>query len=120
MWKTEKGEFLIRAGLAFSFIYAGIGGFLKPENWIGWFPPLVREIFPFSDAVLLGAWGALELLLAIWLLSGWQRAFACYAAAFLLFGVTIANWSLMDIVFRDIALGLAAVGLGVHYKKFEY
>lgn len=119
MWKTINGVFLIRAGLAFSFIYAGLGGFLKPENWIGWFPIAVREIVPLTDTALLAVWGIAEIALACWLLSGWKVQLAAYVAAFLLFAVTLANLASMDIVFRDIALGLVALGLALHAQKFS-
>ncbi len=108
---------LIQLGLAFSFAYAAIGGFMKPENWIGWFPRSVLEAWPGSDGSLLAVWGVLELILALWLISGWKLEAAGWVSAVLLFGVTAANIASMDIVFRDIALGLAACGLAMNARE---
>jgi uncharacterized membrane protein YphA (DoxX/SURF4 family) len=117
MWKTQPGILFIQIGLAFSFVYAAVGGFSKPENWIGWFPRGVRGLFPFGDNGLLILFGIVEMLIALWLVSGWKLEISAFVAAAFFFGITIANWSSMDIVFRDIALGLVACGVAIITRK---
>jgi len=107
----------MRAGLAFSFAYAGIGGFLHPENWIGWFPLWTRNILPLGDRALLGTFGVIEILLALWLLSGKKLCWSALISGILLIGITAVNLTSMDIVFRDIALGLVAFGLALSRKE---
>ena len=113
MWKTFKGHILVRFGLAFSFLYAGIGGFVRPENWIGWFPVWARDLFPWGDGALLAVFGVFEILLGLWLISGAKLFWSSLVAGVLLIGISIFNFGSMDIIFRDIALALAAFGLAV-------
>ncbi len=111
MWKTLGSSLLLRVGIALSFLYAAIGGFLHPENWIGWFPAWVRELLPLGDHTLLGLFGSVEILIALWLLSGWNIRWSGLIAAFMLLGITVFNLGSFDIVFRDVALALASLEL---------
>ncbi|MBI3074975.1 MAG: hypothetical protein HYY92_02040 [Parcubacteria group bacterium] len=102
-------SFLLRAGLAFSFAYAAVGAFLNSSAWIGFFPPFLLALFP--ETLLLVGFGAGELALAVWLLSGVRTRPAALIATVALAGIALFNLSQMDIVFRDFALALAALAL---------
>jgi uncharacterized membrane protein len=105
----------LRIGLAFAFAYAGIGGFVNPQNWVGYFPDFVQHLMPVS--VLLGVWGAVELLLAAALLFMRNVFLPAVIAAVLVLGVTVTNLASFDIVFRDVTIFFAALALASLTKQ---
>ena len=108
--------FVLRVALAVPFIYAAIAATLQPEAWIGFVPFFLRNIFP--EALLLGAHSLMNLVLGVWLLSGWRTRYAAVLSALVLLTVIVTNLPSLDIIFRDIGLLLAAVSLALlHYKK---
>jgi uncharacterized membrane protein YphA (DoxX/SURF4 family) len=114
MSKNSMGVFLLRASLAFTFIYAGISGFIQPENWVGFFPNFIFDILSkinMTPEALLFGWGVFEILLAIWIMFGSKITFPCLISAILLFGISFTNLSQFDVVFRDVSLGIVAIAL---------
>jgi uncharacterized membrane protein YphA (DoxX/SURF4 family) len=105
----NKAALVLRWSLAFVFAYAAIGGFVHPENWIGYFPSFLISLAPAST--LLALFGILELALAVWLIIGRKIQWAALASSLALLGITAVNLSNFDIVFRD--LGLSASGLAL-------
>src|SRR3989344_3570255 len=99
--------FVLRVALAVPFIYAAIAATLQPEAWIGFVPFFLRNIFP--EALLLGAHSLMNLVLGVWLLSGWRTRYAAVLSALVLLTVIVTNLPSLDIIFRDIGLLLAAV-----------
>lgn len=118
MHSTRVAHILLRIGLAGTLAYAAIASFITPTSWIGYFPLfLVKLTAPFlSQEALLGVFSVLELLLAVWLLSGYKAFFAGVVAAGLFGGILFANLGAMDLVFRDFGLILAALALAVLSK----
>ncbi len=102
---------LLRVGIAFSFVYAAVSGFINPTAWVGFFPPFLTTFAP--AATLLSIWGVLEIVLALVLLFMKDVFYPALIAAALLLGVTLTNWGAMDIVFRDISIALAAIALAL-------
>ncbi len=120
--KTKNADFrevaslFIRLALAVPFLYAAIAAMLQPDSWVGFFPVLLRSLIP--GAVLLGPFSLYEFGLVVWLFSGKKQFYAGIVAALTLIAITIANISLLDIVFRDVGLLLAAVALSLlHYQQ---
>ena len=108
--------FLLRMAIASVFAYAAISSFITPDNWIGYFPPFLQHLIP--QQLLLTGFSLYELLLAVWLLSGFQIFFASVLAALTLVGIIVANFSELDILFRDFAIILSSLSLAVFsYKK---
>ncbi len=105
----NKALLLLRVGVAFSFVYAAISGYLNPTAWIGFFPSFAQSIA--SPPIIVGAWGIVETLVALVLLFKKDVFVVGSVAALLLFGITVFNWGAMDIVFRDISIGFAALAL---------
>lgn len=105
-------SWLLRISLAFAFLYAVVSAFFDPFSWIGFFPPLLRDLAP-NDAFLLNSFGVLESLLALLLLfgRGLSLFLASLIATALLAGIVVLNWGAMDIVFRDVSLAGAALAL---------
>ncbi|KKS26660.1 MAG: hypothetical protein UU84_C0021G0006 [Candidatus Yanofskybacteria bacterium GW2011_GWC2_41_9] len=46
MPQQKTALILLRLGLAFGFFYATIALFLNPNDWIGFFPVVMRDILP--------------------------------------------------------------------------
>jgi len=110
-------QFLLRIALSFSFIYAGISGFMHPENWVGWLPAFVRNLSPFNEVLTLHVFSVLQIIIALWLLSGWLIFFVAIISGLLLIGIIIFNLGAMDIVFRDISLAVVAFALVISVYK---
>jgi len=113
--KPTLTGWLLRFSLAFVFGYAGIAALLEPSVWSGFLPQFVLTTIDPLLAIRLVA--GYELLLATWLLSGWQLRYAAGLGALTLAGITLANLQELIITFRDIGLLLAALALAVSSDK---
>lgn len=107
--RKELTPLLLRAGLALVFIYAAISSFHTPTDWVGYLPSFVRE--SANAPTLLHVFSVVEMVLALWLLSGRYVKYAALLAAAMLAGIIVSNFSLFSITFRDMALVLAALAL---------
>lgn len=106
---------LLRLGLAVILLYAAIGSFLDPREWIGYFPDFLTDAV--DRDLLLGAFSIYELALAAWLLSGVRVRYAALLTAATLAGIILANFNLFAITFRDIALIFASLALAALAKE---
>ena len=111
MNKFFNPSFLLRLGLAATILYAAISSFISPSEWIGFFPEWMRAILPAG--LLLNGFSVFEIILAAWLLSGYQIFWAGLICAALMVGIIIFNPGALIITFRDIGLAFAALALAV-------
>ncbi len=111
---TITVSFFLRVGLAVVFFYAATASLLAPQDWIGFFPTFLRNLFPAQ--LLLTTHAVAEYALAFWLLSNKKPFYAALIAAGALLTIIIANITLLDIVFRDVAIFFAAIALAVLTK----
>lgn len=102
-------SFLLRAGVATVFLYAAVAATLEPTAWVGFFPQFLRALIP--DRVLLTLFSLYELTLGLWVLSGRKTFYAGLLASATLLAIIVVNITLLDIVFRDIAIFFAALAL---------
>jgi len=114
MLPDKKIDLLLRAGVAFALIYPPISALLNPFAWIGYFPAFTLGIVP--DAVLLHLFGAVELIIGLWILSGKKIFIPSIIATALLIAIVVLNISQMDVLFRDISI--AAMSLALAIKHF--
>lgn len=105
---------LLRLGLAVVLLYAAIGSFVAPREWIGYLPAFLTDII--DGDILLNLFAVFELALAAWLLSGTHTRYAALVTAVMLAGIVLANFDLFAITFRDIALIFAALALAALSK----
>lgn len=105
---------LLRLGLVVILLYAAIGSFVDPREWIGYLPAFLTDII--DGSVLLNMFAIFELALTAWLLSGIYTRYAALVAAAMLTGIVLANFDLFAITFRDIALIFAALALAALSK----
>lgn len=104
------GHFLLRAGIACAFLYPPFAALRDPIAWSGYFPDFVAR-FPVDATLLLHAFGALEVAIAFWFLWGKKLRLPAALAALLLVTIVVANPGDFAVLFRDIALALAALSL---------
>lgn len=107
----KAAEWTLRIGLAFAFLYPPLNALVDPLAWIGYFPPFVKGYVP--DLVLLHAFGAVEIILALWILSGWRVYWPALAATGMLLGIVVFNLSNFQVLFRDISLAAMALALSM-------
>jgi len=117
MIKEDYAKLILRYGIAFSFIYAGVAAYFSPENWIGFIPFFLREILPGN--ILLNIHSSFNVLLGLWLLSGKKVYYSSIVSAIALFTIIIFNFSSLDIIFRDITILLGAVALAILSKNVK-
>lgn len=113
--KGSPVSLLLRAALAFVFLYAAIASFVSPSDWIGYMPRFMRGVVP--DEMLLGGFSIAEIGLSLWLLSGLYAKYAALLAAATLAGIVVLNPLLLPITFRDIGLFIVALALYAEEAK---
>jgi uncharacterized membrane protein YphA (DoxX/SURF4 family) len=101
----------LRISLAFSFLYPAIHAVFEPSSWIGYFPQFMFGLVP--DEILLHSFGALEILLALWVLSGWKIRIPSMIMALMLLGIVMFNLNQFEVVFRDLSIMGLAIALAV-------
>lgn len=108
--KNQKAVFLLlRLSIASVFLYAAIASFIEPENWIGYFPVFLRNLLP--EKILLTMFSSYEILLSLWILSGWKSFWSAILSALTLVGIIAFNISQLDIIFRDLTIIFASLAL---------
>ena len=107
-------SFFLRAGLAVVFLYAGIASLISPENWVGFIPQFIQNNFPAS--ILLILFSVYEISIGLWLLSNKKIFYASIVSSATIFLIIIFNFSVFDVVFRDIAILLMAISLVILSK----
>lgn len=108
-------KIFLRVAIAFTLLYAGIFSLLSPEDWLWYIPIWLQNIVHGETQLLLH--GIFEVLLGLWLLSGWKGFYASLIATADLAVITLLNYSIMDVVFRDVGLVLAGAALASLYKE---
>lgn len=104
-------KLLLRLGLALVFLYAAIASLLNPADWIGFIPS------PLRSNLTLTVFSFYEIALALWLLLSKKSIYPPLLAALTLLLIILTNLGALDIVFRDIAIFLAALPLVVLNKQ---
>ncbi|MEK7574838.1 MAG: hypothetical protein AAB511_01245 [Patescibacteria group bacterium] len=111
MSREKTAWLILRIGVAFAFLYAGIGGFVDPQSWLGWFPKFMRDLVP--EVLLLQIWGVYEIVTGLWILSGKNIFIPSLVASLSLTGLIVFNFPLMDIIFRDVTILAVTIALAI-------
>jgi len=102
---------LLKISVAFSLLYPAISSIVNPSSWIGFAPNWIEYILP--KGLFLVLFSIFEIVLAFVILFYKHTFYPSLLAMATLFGIVIFNIGAMDIVFRDISIGLAAVALAI-------
>ncbi len=108
----RTAHLLLRVGVAFAFLYPPFAAIADPVSWISYFPDFVRAI-PIDSLLLLHGFGAIEVLLALWVLSGWKIRIPATIMTVMLLGIVVFNWASIDVLFRDISLVTMTLALAL-------
>jgi uncharacterized membrane protein YphA (DoxX/SURF4 family) len=113
MYKSKEwmADMVLRIGVAFAFLYPPINALSNPESWLGYFPPFTRGYLP--DMTLLHAFGVIEVVIALWILSGKKIFWPSLAAAAMLLGIVVFNTNNFEVLFRDLSIAAAALALAI-------
>ena len=106
------GHLLLRISVAFAFLYPPIDALSDPYSWIGYFPAFMSAL-PVEPLVLLHSFGAIEVALGIWILSGWKIRIPSIIAAAMLIAIVAFNLPQFQVLFRDVSIALAALALAI-------
>lgn len=101
---------VLRLGLAFAFLYPPIAALYDADSWFGYFPRFIREL-PIAPDVLLGGFGLIEVIIALWILSGYKIRIPSALAAGMLIAIVGFNMGTFDVVFRDLSIAAMALAL---------
>lgn len=107
---------ILRAGVAFAFLYPALNALVDPYSWIGYLPNFVRaiaHIVSAPDLVVLHAFGALEVVIALWILSGKKIFIPSALATLILVVIVFLNLQDFQIIFRDVSITAASLALAV-------
>ncbi len=105
----KLASWLLRIGLAATFIYAGLGALIHPSHWLGYLPNAATS--HINANTLLKITAIFELALAAFLLSGWRTKWAAGLAMLTIAGIFVGNLNALEITFRDISIFFAAAAL---------
>lgn len=106
----------LKLSLASVFLYAAAAATLQPYNWIGYIPEILRQ--KFNGQILLTLFSLYQLILSLWILSGKKLFYSALLSSLTLLIIIIANFSQIDILFRDFAIFFAALALtAISYQK---
>lgn len=116
---TERiANLVLRIGVAFALLYPPWNALVDPSAWIGYFPPFTRGFVP--DEVLLHAFGIVEVILALWILSGRRIFWPSAAATLMLLGIVVLNPTNFQVLFRDLTIAASVFALAVVSWKHEF
>ncbi|MEK7662538.1 MAG: hypothetical protein AAB355_03570 [Patescibacteria group bacterium] len=111
MEREKFSTFLLRAGVAFSFVFPPINAFFDPDSWLGYFPKFMMGIVP--DTALLHGFGVLEIIIAVWIISGRKIFIPSAMATLMLIAIVIFNQGNFQVLFRDISISLMSLSLAL-------
>jgi uncharacterized membrane protein YphA (DoxX/SURF4 family) len=115
---SRYAQLLLRVGVAFAFLYPAINAWSNPDSWLGYFPQFMFGL-GIAPEVLLHSFGVVEIVVALWLLSGWRIEVPSALATAMLVAIVLFNWAQVEILFRDLSIAAASLALFVDtwYKK---
>jgi len=108
-------ELLLRVAVAFSFLYPPIAALSDPDSWMGYFPGFILSL-GIDPLTLLHAFGAIEGVIALWILFGKKVFWPSTAAAALLIAIVVLNDIQFPVLFRDVSIALAALSLAFMHR----
>jgi len=111
MTREKTANLVLRVGVAFAFLYPAINALFNPESWLGYFPAFMFGYVP--DTVLLHSFGAVEVVIALWILSGIRIFWPSLAATVMLLAIVALDYFNFEVLFRDLSIAAASLTLAL-------
>src|SRR3989338_1325789 len=111
MNRISAARWFLRLGLPLGFGYSAVGGYLNPDAFLKYVPDFVQNILP--AIFFLPIFGGFEVFLVLWLLSPWLVRYAALVAFAMMIGIVFSNFEYFSVLFRNVAIGFAALALAV-------
>lgn len=111
--RIKISSWLLRVGIAFSFLYAGISAYIEPINWIGFLPLWLQDNSPIPADTMLLIFLVFEIILGVWILSGFKTFYASLLSAVVISLITISNPFQFIILFRDVVIFFSSLALAI-------
>lgn len=110
--------FILRLGLAATYIYSGLDLILNPVNWIAFLPSWFSQLLPVSSVTYLQLQGGLELLLALGLIFGIKLRLVSLISVLEMVAI-LGLYGFDRVTFRDLAIlgGSLAIFLSTFGKS---
>lgn len=112
--RPSAASWFLRVGLAFVFAYAAVTSLVDPAAAATYFPPQLPSDLVVD--VLIPAFAAYEIALALVLLSGRHTYGAAVVAALTLAGIVVVNADAFGVLFRNVAIACAALALAAETR----
>jgi uncharacterized membrane protein YphA (DoxX/SURF4 family) len=109
MSNNKLAVWFLRVGLAFVFAYASYEICVNPANFLKYTPSFILNVVP--ENAFLYTFGVAELVLAVWLLTGWKPEYASIISVMLMVGIIVFNPEYFQILFRNVAIGFGGLAL---------
>jgi hypothetical protein len=100
---------LLRIGLAFVLVYASVEIYIHPENFLKYIPKLILQSVPINH--FLDSFGIIEVMLAVWLLSGWKGHYPSFLCVLMMVGIVAFNMEHFNVLFRNVAIAFGGMAL---------
>ncbi len=111
---AKVSMWLLRAGLAFVFVYAAVMGLVRPDTVAKYVPSVVP---PWAvEQILLPVFALYELALAICLFTRRYVRLAAFLSVVTLAGINVANLDAFGVLFRNVAIACAAAALCIEAR----
>ena len=103
---------ILRIGVAFAFLYPPYAALIDSYSWLAYFPGFVHS-WDINQLLLLHGFGILEVVIALWLLSGYRIVIPATLATLMLLGIVVFSWADLDVLFRDLSIAAASLALAI-------
>lgn len=107
-------DIFLRLGVAFAFLFPAINAVFDPYSWLGYLPGVLRDLAP--ELVLLHVFGFIEVVIAVWILSGRRIFFPTVFACVILVLIILLNIGDFQVLFRDVSILFMALALAVLHR----
>jgi hypothetical protein len=104
-------------GVAFALIFPAVSALGDPFAWIGYMPIYILDILPVQEITVLNIFGAIQVVIAAWILFGKDIRIPALSATILLLAIVALNWGQMDVLFRDVSIAVMSLALFLTAKK---
>ena len=109
---SNRVQIILRVGAALALLYPPFAALSDPISWAAYFPAFIRAL-PVETTLLLHAFGLVEAVLAVWLLSGWRIRIPAALATVLLVAIVVFNPAQFEILFRDLSIAAITLALAL-------